>query len=117
MPFPQHDPLAHKHLFHNLLFECVGEYFRATYTLALFPLTPMSSDTTLVLTTLHPKLDGYFSLFLEVYELDQDLDLSSNSFKLTFQRMLHLSISGPSMMVFEHLWDYFHLENSTNGFF
>jgi hypothetical protein len=84
MPFMQHDPLAHKHLLHNLLLGCVGENFWATYVLALFPLTPMSSDTTLNLTALHPKLNGYFSFLKKVYELDQDLNLSSNSFKLTF---------------------------------
>ncbi len=44
----------------------------------------MSSDTTLNLTALHPKLNGYFSFLKKVYELDQDLNLSSNSFKLTF---------------------------------
>jgi hypothetical protein len=30
--------------------------------------------------------------------------------------MLHLLASGPSRMIFEHLWDYFHLIDSTNGF-
>ncbi len=31
--------------------------------------------------------------------------------------MSHLSASGPLGMVFEHLWDYFHLEDLANGFF
>jgi hypothetical protein len=35
---------------------------------------------------------------------------------LAFQRMPHLSTSGPSRMVFEHLWDYFHPEDSARGF-
>jgi hypothetical protein len=30
--------------------------------------------------------------------------------------MSHLLTSGPSGMVFEHLWDYFQPKNSTNGF-
>jgi hypothetical protein len=41
----------------------------------------------LPLTTLHPKLDGHFSIFLEDYELDPDLKLFFDSFKLTFQHM------------------------------
>jgi hypothetical protein len=31
MPFFQHDPLVHKHLFHNLILRCVREYFRTTH--------------------------------------------------------------------------------------
>jgi hypothetical protein len=75
----------------------------------------MSFDTTSTLTVLHLKSNSYFSLFFKDYELDHDLELSSNSFKLAFQCMLHLSASGPSRMIFEHLWDYFHLEDSTHG--
>jgi hypothetical protein len=30
--------------------------------------------------------------------------------------MLHLSASGPYGMVYEHLWDYFHLEDLMSGF-
>jgi hypothetical protein len=41
----------------------------------------------LPLTTLHPKLDGHFLVFLEDYELEPDLKLSFDSFKLTFQHM------------------------------
>ncbi len=33
-----------------------------------------------------------------------------------FQHMLHLSTSGIFGMVFEHFRDYFHFEDSTNGF-
>jgi len=44
----------------------------------------MSSNTTLTFTTLHRKSDGYFFLFLEDYKPDQDLKLSSDSFKLMF---------------------------------
>jgi hypothetical protein len=29
--------------------------------------------------------------------------------------MPHLSVNGPSEVVFERLWDYFHLEDSVNG--
>jgi hypothetical protein len=36
------------------------------------------------------ELNGYFLLFLEDYKLDQDLELSFDSFKLMFQRMSHL---------------------------
>jgi hypothetical protein len=84
--------------------------------LAPFPPKPTSFNTALTLTTLHLNLDGYFPLFLENYELDQDFELSSDSFKLAFQRMPHLSISGPFGMVFEHLQDCFHPKDSTNGF-
>jgi hypothetical protein len=53
---------------------------------------------------------------LKDYELDHDLELSSDFFKLTFQHMSHLFASNLSRMVFEHLWNYFHLKDSTNGF-
>ncbi len=76
----------------------------------------MSFDTTSVLITLHLKSNGYFPFFLKNYELDQDLKLSFNSFKLTFQCMPHLLTSGLFGMVFEHLQNHFHLENSMNGF-
>jgi hypothetical protein len=41
-------------------------------------------DTTLALTALHLESDDFFMFFLENYELDQDLEFSSDSFKLTF---------------------------------
>jgi hypothetical protein len=82
MPLPQHDFSIHKHFFHSLILECVREYFLAIHTLAPFFLALTS-----ILATLHHKLDGHFSLFLEDYELNQDLELSSNSSKLTFQHM------------------------------
>ncbi len=50
------------------------EYFQATYALAPFFLAPTSSNTTSILTTLHLESNGYFLLFLEDYELDQDLN-------------------------------------------
>jgi hypothetical protein len=84
--------------------------------LASFAPTPTSFDTTSVFTTLHLKSNGYFSFFLKNYELDQDLELSSDSFKLAFQCMLHLSASGPFMTIFEHLRHCFHFEDSASGF-
>jgi hypothetical protein len=89
VPLLQHDPLAHKRLLYNLIFGHVGEYSRTTRTLAPFSPTPMSSDTTSTLTTLHSELNGYFLFFLEDYKPNQDLELSFNSFKLAFQRMPH----------------------------
>jgi hypothetical protein len=50
--------------------------------LAPFSPTPMSSYTTLIFIALHPKIDGYFSFFLENYEPDQNLELSLDSFIL-----------------------------------
>jgi hypothetical protein len=98
-------------LFHSLILGCVKEYFHVAHTLAPFFLTPASSDTTSILTTLHLALDGYILFFLEDYKLDQDLKLSFNSFKLTFQHMSHLLVNGPFGMVFEHFWVYFHLKD------
>ncbi len=103
VPFPQNDPTTHKRLFPILILKCLREYSRATHALAPFSPTPMSFDTTLVLTALHPESNGYFPLFLKNYELDQNLELFSNSFKPSFQHMPHMSTNGPSMMVFEHL--------------
>ncbi len=100
MPLPQHDPPTHKHFFCSIIIGRAREYFKATYALAPFSLTPTSSNTTLILTTLHPDLDGYFLFFLKDYEPHQYLELSSDSFKLTFQPMAHLSINGPFGMVF-----------------
>jgi hypothetical protein len=61
----------------------------------------MFSNTTSTLIALQPESDGYFSLFFENYEVDQDLELSSNSFKLVVHHMLHLLTSGG--MVLEHV--------------
>jgi hypothetical protein len=102
-PFPQHDPPTHKYLLHNLTIGHAGEYFRAACTLAPFSPTPTSFDITSIFTTLDPELDGYFLFFLEDYELDQDLELSSDYFKLTFQHMPHLFASGPFEIIFKHL--------------
>ncbi len=57
-----------------------------------------------------------FHLKSKYYKSNQGFQLSFDSFKLTFQCMPHLSTSGVSMMVFEHLWDYFHLEDLGSGF-
>jgi hypothetical protein len=100
MPLPQHDPRIRKCILCNFIFKCAKEYFQVTHVLAPFTPSPTSFDTTSILITLHPKSNGHFPLFLKDYELDQNFKLSSNSFKLTFQHMLHLSASGPSMMVF-----------------
>jgi hypothetical protein len=116
MPHAQHDPLIHKRLFHNLVFRHAEEYSRTTSVLASFSLASTSFDTTLTFIVLHPKSNSFFLFFLEDYEPNQDLELSSYYFKLTFQHMLNLSTSGLFGMVFEHLQDYFHPENSMNGF-
>jgi len=100
IPFPQYDPPTHKHLLHSLNFGYAKEYSWAVHTLAPFSLAPTSFNTTSALTTLHPKSNGYFSLFLENYEPNQDHELSYDSFKLAFQCMPHLSTSGPSGMIF-----------------
>ncbi len=107
-PIPQHDRLVHKRLFHSLVLKCVGEYFLVTHTLAPLSLSPMSFDTTLTFTALHPKSNGYFLFFLKNYKPNHDFKLSSDSFKLAFRHMSYLSTSGPFRMVFEHLWYYFH---------
>jgi hypothetical protein len=71
--------------------------------LAPFSPTPTSSNTAPSLIALHYESNGYFPLFFKDYEPNQDLELSSNSFKLAFQCMPHLSMSGPFGMVFQHL--------------
>jgi hypothetical protein len=70
MPFPQHDPLTHKHLFCSLTFGHVGKYSRATCALAPVSSTPTSSNTTSALAPLHPKSNGHFFFFLENYKLE-----------------------------------------------
>jgi hypothetical protein len=116
IPFPQHDLPIHKRLFYSLAFGRAKEYSRAARTLAPFSLIYTSSDTTSTLSTLHLESNGYFPLFLENYDQNQDLKLFSDSFKLVFQRMSHLLASDAFEMFLKHLWDCFHHENSTNGF-
>jgi len=102
--------------FHILVFEHVREYFQVIDILAPFSFAPTSSNTSSTFTALHFELDGYFSLFQKDYKLDQDIELSFNSFELTFQRISHLLVIGPSGVVFEHLRDCFHPKYSTHGF-
>jgi hypothetical protein len=89
MPFPQHDPPIHKCFLHSLIIRRAKQYSWATHILAPFSLTPTSFDTTSTFIALHFNLDGYPPLFLEDYKLNQNLELSSISFKLAFQHMLH----------------------------
>jgi len=103
IPFPQHDFPTHKHLLHSLALGFAREYSWVACALVPFPFTSMSFDTTLTFTTLHLEIDVYFSFFLEDYKLDQDLKLSSDSFKLVIKCMSHLLASGLSRMLFEHL--------------
>jgi hypothetical protein len=97
-------------MFCNLALGRAGEYFQAACVLAPFFLAPTFSNITLALITLHHESNGYLLLCLENYELDKDFELSSDSFKMAFQRMLHLSASGHSGMVFEHLKTIFTLK-------
>jgi hypothetical protein len=103
MPIPQHDLPAHNFFLHNLVIGYARVYFWTTRTLAPFSITPIFSNSALIITTLHLKLNGNFRLFLQDYELDQDFKFFSNFFKLTFYGMSHLLTSGPFGMVFEHL--------------
>jgi hypothetical protein len=59
----------------------------------------MSSNTTSIFTALHHELDGYFSLLLEDYELNQNFIKKNYSFKLAFQCMPQLLASGPSKII------------------
>jgi len=84
IPLPQHGPLTHKHLFYSLTLGCAREYSWVDYVLAPFFFAPTSFDTISIFTALHLEANGYFPLFLEYYELDQNLELSFDSFKLMF---------------------------------
>ncbi len=66
--FPQLDLPIHKCLLHSLAFGCTMEYSHVTHAL-----TPFSPTPTLVFTTLHPKSNGFFSLFLEDYNYTKTL--------------------------------------------
>jgi hypothetical protein len=50
---------------------------------------------------------------MEFY-LEANLDFSLNMFTLTFIHLVHLSIGGPSCMVFEHLQNLFDLKDLVN---
>jgi len=100
MPFPQHDLPVHKCFLRNLVLGHAREYLKTTHALAPVFFAPTSFDTALAFTTLHPQSNCCFPLFLEDYEPDQDFKFFSNSFKLTFQHMLHLLVNGHFGMVF-----------------
>jgi hypothetical protein len=78
---------------------CFGTIFSCTHII-------------LSLITLHHESNGYLLLCLEDYELDKYFELSFDSFKMAFQRMLHFSASGHFGMVFEHLKTIFTLKIS-----
>jgi hypothetical protein len=67
MPFPQYDPLVHKHFLHNFVLKHVGEYFQAAHVLTPF-FALVSFNTTSTLSILHHELDGLFVLFLKDYK-------------------------------------------------
>jgi hypothetical protein len=100
VPFTQHDPPIHKHFFCSLIIRHAREYSKTTYALAPFLLTPTSFNITLTLNALHLDLDDYFLLLLKDYEPYQYLEFSSDSFKLAFQSMPHLSASSPFGIIF-----------------
>jgi len=50
------------------------------------------------------------------FQFDSDLEFSLDIFSSVFIQSLHHSTGGPLDMVFEHLWDLFDLQDSTNGF-
>jgi hypothetical protein len=102
--------------FCNLILQHAWEYSRTISALPPFSPTPTSFNTTLAFIALHHESNCYCPFFLDDYELNQNLKLSFDSFKLTFQCMPHLLANGPSKMVFEHLRDCFHPKDLANGF-
>jgi hypothetical protein len=84
------------------------EYFCEIHVLTPFFLAPMSCNITLTFIVLHLESNDFFLLFLKYYKPNQNLELSFDSFKLTFQCMSHLFASDNSRMISEHLQDYFH---------
>jgi hypothetical protein len=63
------------------------------------------------LNTNSPYLDSLLN-----FQLDSNLKFFMDFFKSAFLRIFHLSYIGPFGMVFEHLWNFFNLKNSINGF-
>jgi hypothetical protein len=102
--------------FCSLIIKRAWEYFKTTHDLAPFSPTPTSFNTTLTFTALHHESYGYFSFFLDDYRPGQNLKLSFDSFKLTFQCMPHMLANGLFKIVFEHFQDSFHPEDLTSGF-
>jgi hypothetical protein len=54
---------------------------------------------------------------MENHEFNQNLELFSNSFKLTFNCLPCLSVNGQFSIMFEHLHDYFHPKDFSSCFF
>jgi hypothetical protein len=68
-----------------------------------------SSETIGALQMFHPLNLSYpYKNFLPDFQLDSNLEFSSDSFKLTFIQSPYLSTSGPSGMVSKHLKNFFH---------
>ncbi len=53
---------------------------------------------------------------LRAFQLDGNLELILDSFRLTFMGMSHLSARGPSSMAFQHLQDAFNLKDFSSDF-
>jgi len=58
---------------------------------------------------------SYLDSLME-FQLEAQLDFSLDMFKSAFIHLVRLLVGGPLTMVFEHLWDIFDLEDSTNNF-
>ncbi len=69
-----------------------------------------------VLQAFHPwDLDSSYLYSLLAFQLDIDVELSMDFFRLAFLHMSHLSTKGPLRMAFKHFWNFFDLKDSING--
>jgi len=94
---PQHDRPTHKCLFYSSYIHRKGIFLGSLCFGTIFSCTHILQHH---LNSHHitPQIKWLF-LFKE-YKLNQDLELSFDSFKLVFQHMLHLSTNGSYGMVF-----------------
>jgi hypothetical protein len=101
----------------SLALGCVKKFVCVARVLVPLVTTLVLLRTISVLLTLQPlNTDSPCSdLFLD-FQLDSNLKLFIDFFKLAFLCMSHLLISGSFGMVFEHFRNIFDLKDSVNGF-
>jgi len=101
----------------NLTLGHVGEFACATRALAPFTPTLVFSKMVNMLLALHlSDIESPCSDSLLDFQLDSNLELSTDPFKANFLHMFQLSVGGIFGMVFEHLRNSFDLEDLMSGF-
>jgi hypothetical protein len=105
-------PTRRRQLGRNLVLECAEKYAHAIRAMAPLALTFSSSEIVPTLQAFHLSVSpSPYPNSLMAFQLDEDLMLFLDSFRLTFMGMSHLFTRGPSSMVFQRLQNAFDLKD------